>query len=45
MEVGVSRLFLSVEMFIHRRYNRRREIEVCKEAIMWTAITGIFGKH
>ena len=29
-EVGVSRLFLSVEMFIHRRYNRRQEIEVCK---------------
>ena len=27
MEVGVSRLFLSVEMFIHRRYNRRRENE------------------
>lgn len=26
MEVGASRLFLSVEMFIHRRYNRRREI-------------------
>ena len=27
MKVGVSRLFLSVEMFIHRRYNRRRENE------------------
>ena len=28
MEVGVSRLFLSVEMFILRRYNRRQEIGV-----------------
>ena len=27
VEVGVSRLFLSVEMFIHRQYNRRRENE------------------
>ena len=29
MEIGVSRLLLSVEMFIHRRYNRRRQIESC----------------
>lgn len=26
MEVGVSLMFFTVEMFIHRRYNRRREI-------------------
>ena len=31
MEVGASRLFLSVEMFILRRYNRRRQIAVCGE--------------
>lgn len=31
MEVGVSRLFLSVEIFIHCRYNRRREIWICGE--------------
>lgn len=28
MEVGASRLFLSVEMFIHCQYNRRREIGI-----------------
>lgn len=34
MEVGVSRLFFSVEMFILRRYNRRRESEVVEVAIL-----------
>lgn len=30
-EGGASQLFLLVEIFIHRRYNRWREIEVCGE--------------
>ena len=33
MKVGVSRLFLSVEMFIHRQYNRRQEIGICNGGI------------
>lgn len=38
VEVGVSRLFLSVEMFILRRYNRRREIELYRRCVLRTKL-------